>query len=198
MAPLSPTPAPPRYTGLFRKGESGLKRRIFLTSAAALAGCGGPSPSWRFLTDAEAVTVDAITDRLIPADRDPGARAAGVVHFIDRQLKGKLKRDAAFFRTAIQALDASCRNTHKKPFAELPLDDQTAVLAALEKGQGSREFWPEGDDKRAFDMWLAQTMMGFYGSPRHGGNKDYASWKMLGLPPMPVRGRLHYEWKEQS
>jgi len=35
------------------------------------------------------------------------------------------------------------------------------------------------------------TMMGFYGDPRHGGNKDRVSWKMLGLPDPPIRGRRH-------
>jgi len=35
------------------------------------------------------------------------------------------------------------------------------------------------------------TMMGFYGDPRHGGNKDRVSWKMLGVPDPPIRGRLH-------
>ena len=34
-------------------------------------------------------------------------------------------------------------------------------------------------------------MMGFYGDPRHGGNKDRVAWQMLGMPDPPVRGRLH-------
>jgi hypothetical protein len=33
-------------------------------------------------------------------------------------------------------------------------------------------------------------MMGFYGDPRHGGNKDRVSWKMLGVADPPIRGRL--------
>ncbi len=41
-------------------------------------------------------------------------------------------------------------------------------------------------------MVLDHCMQGFYGSPRHGGNKDYASWRMLGVPVSPVRGRQHY------
>ena len=36
-------------------------------------------------------------------------------------------------------------------------------------------------------MWI--TRQGFYGDPRHGGNRDAASWKMLALPFPPVRGR---------
>jgi len=33
--------------------------------------------------------------------------------------------------------------------------------------------------------------MGFYGDPRHGGNKDRVSWRMLGVADPPIRGRLH-------
>jgi gluconate 2-dehydrogenase gamma chain len=36
-------------------------------------------------------------------------------------------------------------------------------------------------------------MQGFYGDPRHGGNRDRVSWKMLGVPYPPVRGRLRYD-----
>jgi gluconate 2-dehydrogenase gamma chain len=32
-------------------------------------------------------------------------------------------------------------------------------------------------------------MQGFYGDPRHGGNREGVSWKMLGLPYPPIRGR---------
>ena len=32
-----------------------------------------------------------------------------------------------------------------------------------------------------FQMVVDHTMQGFYGSPEHGGNKDEASWKMLGI-----------------
>ena len=36
------------------------------------------------------------------------------------------------------------------------------------------------------------TMQGFYGSPRHGGNKGYASYKMLGLEYPRVIGQNRY------
>jgi gluconate 2-dehydrogenase gamma chain len=40
-----------------------------------------------------------------------------------------------------------------------------------------------------FDLILAHTLQGFYGDPRHGGNRNMASWRMLGLACPPVRGR---------
>ncbi len=45
-------------------------------------------------------------------------------------------------------------------------------------------------------MVLAHTMQGFYGSPRHGGNRDYASWRMLRVPASPVRGRIQYDLRQ--
>jgi hypothetical protein len=35
-------------------------------------------------------------------------------------------------------------------------------------------------------------MQGFYGDPRHGGNLNRVSWKMLRLPYPPVRGRYDF------
>jgi len=34
-----------------------------------------------------------------------------------------------------------------------------------------------------FQRQVDHMMQGFYGSPRHGGNKNEASWKMLGIAP---------------
>jgi gluconate 2-dehydrogenase gamma chain len=38
-------------------------------------------------------------------------------------------------------------------------------------------------------MLVAHAMQGFYGDPRHGGNRERVSWKMLGVASPPVRGR---------
>jgi len=78
------------------------------------------------------------------------------------------------------------------PFAELQPDDRTTLLVNLEAGKVDKQFFSDGG-KIAFEMVLAHTQQGFYGNPRHGGNKDYASWQMIGVPPTQVRGRQHYQ-----
>jgi gluconate 2-dehydrogenase gamma chain len=40
-----------------------------------------------------------------------------------------------------------------------------------------------------FNLILEHTRHGFYGDPRHGGNRNRISWKMLRLPFPPLRGR---------
>lgn len=177
-------------------GGMSLKRRTFLAgaAAAAAAGCGRrPSiaPGYRFLTSAEVETLGAWVDTLIPPDEDPGAREAGVVHYIDIQLTRWFRKYQPDYRAALAAIDRWARASRGRPFAALGLEAREEMLARMEKGEAEREYFPDGG-KAAFELVLAHAMQGFYGNPRHGGNRGYASWKMIGVPPMPVRGREHY------
>ena len=78
------------------QGTDGLPRRRFIQVAAsgtaATVSCGGQKSRYRFLTNAEADTLAAVCDVIIPPDQDPGASQAGVVRFIDRQLDGFHKK----------------------------------------------------------------------------------------------------------
>jgi gluconate 2-dehydrogenase gamma chain len=170
-----------------------LKRRTFLGAGlAAAAGVTALScarsqagASWRFFTAAEAQTVQAICAQLIPADRDPGAKEAGVVNYIDIQLTRPFRRYQATYRRGIAAVDAASRSKFGKPFVQLNSAQQIDALNAVEEKSGA-----------FFDLILSHARQGFYGDPRHGGNRHMASWKMLGLPFPPVRGRQHYEGPE--
>jgi gluconate 2-dehydrogenase gamma chain len=176
-------------------GGAHLKRRSFLAgSLTAAAACGrrpSPAAGYRFFTAAEVETLGAWVDALIPPDEDPGAREAGVVHYIDLQLTRWFRRHQGGYREALAQIDRWARSHSGSPFAALSLEDRTGLLSQMERGQASRAFFPDGG-RAAFELVLAHTMQGFYGNPRHGGNRGYASWKMIGVPPMPVRGREHY------
>jgi gluconate 2-dehydrogenase gamma chain len=168
-------------------GEKSLNRRNFLVTAAAAsaAACSRTQNSpWRALTAEEARTLDAWCECLIPEDSDPGAKRAGVVRYIDVQLTNtkKYKRHRRLYGRVLASINAQARRGGSQDFADLPLDARTALLAELEKGP----------DRAAFDLVLDHAMQGYYGSPRHGGNAGYASWRMLGVPTVPVRGRLQY------
>jgi gluconate 2-dehydrogenase gamma chain len=170
-----------------RTKPGSLKRRRFLgaglsvTAAGVLASCGrtGGGPHWRFFTATEAGTADAICEQIIPADKDPGARQAGVVNFIDIQLTKHYRRYRGAYRKGIAGVDASSRKRFGKPFVELPSPRQIEVLKDVERR-----------DAEFFGFIRTHTMQGFYGDPRHGGNRGAVSWKMLGLPSPPVRGRM--------
>lgn len=164
------------------------RRRRFLQAAsgaalAPLAGCSGRgNASWRFFTAEEAETVIALSEQIIPADQDPGATDAGVIHYIDRHLAGHFRRWQPVYRRGLAELDRLCRQRHGKRFVALAFAQQTAVLEGL-----------PGELKGFFNLVIEHTMQGFYGDPRHGGNRDAVSWRMLGVPLIPVRGRQHYD-----
>ncbi len=171
-------------------------RRGFLktgtaAAAAATMACGAPAGRWRALSDDEAKALAAACDGIIPPDQDPGAAQAGVVTFIDRQLATRQKAALPAWQAGLRALDATARRRHGQRFSDLRPEQQTELLQALEAGSVDRADWREADPVGFFRQLHRHTMMGFYGDPRHGGNKDRVAWRMLGVPDPPVRGRLH-------
>jgi gluconate 2-dehydrogenase gamma chain len=146
----------------------------------------------QFFTSDEAKLVEAICEQIIPADKDPGAKDARVVMFIDRQLVGPYAQNQDAYRRGLRALQETCRRQFGKPFEALAWDDQTKVLASLEAGRVPRELWKSPSGAEFFNLVLEHTKQGFYGSPQHGGNYDYVSFRMLGLDddyyPLPSQG----------
>jgi gluconate 2-dehydrogenase gamma chain len=159
--------------------------------AGPMVGCIGAISPWRCLSVEEARTLEAICERIIPADQDPGAAWAGVVTYIDRQLTGPYRRWRKTYRLGLAATDGVSGVRFGKPFVELNSQQQDAVLQAMDTGEVPKGYWTtQVSVKSFFDLVLSHTMQGFYGDPRHGGNRDRASWKMLRLPYPPVRGRV--------
>jgi gluconate 2-dehydrogenase gamma chain len=56
----------------------------------------------------------------------------------------------------------------------------------------------ERQDRTFFGLLRNHTLQGYYGSPRHGGNRDVVSWRMLGVDEPPVRGRAQYDLRKGS
>ncbi len=169
--------------------------QIAATAAATtpLAGCLKTSKTWRFLTNEEAHTLEAVCDRIIPADQDPGAAWAGTVNYIDLQLVGPYRRHQKAYRQGLVGLDETSREKFGKAFTALPPNEQDEILKALEKGDAPGETWKKRSSKQFFAMFVRHTMEGFYGDPRHGGNRDRVSWRMVKLPYPPIRGQYHYD-----
>lgn len=159
------------------------------SAAAPLVGCLGSISPWRRLSDGQARTLAAICERIIPADQDPGATWAGVVTYIDRQLAGPFREWRKIYRLGLAGADGTSRAMFGNAFVALTARQQDAVLQSLDEGRAPGECWQEVSAPEFFDLVVTHTMEGFYGDPRHGGNRDRVSWKMLRLPYPPVRGR---------
>jgi gluconate 2-dehydrogenase gamma chain len=176
-----------------------LSRREFIqlaaTAAAAsgMTACSESRAPWRFLRLCEARAIAAICDQLIPPDQDPGADWAQVVNYIDIQLCGPFREAQDLYRDGLGYTDTTARAWFEKPFAELDGKQQAEILSAIEHGTVSKDIWETADSRQFFETVLSHCMQGFYGDPRHGGNRARASWKMVGLSYPQVRGRLKYD-----
>jgi gluconate 2-dehydrogenase gamma chain len=178
---------------------SSISRRRFIlvsssvaaaASAAFAGGCAGRYQPPLALTAAERAIVEAVADQIVPPDQDPGGKAAGLADFIDIQLRGPYARYVPAYRDGLLRLDATSRRLRQKPFVGLSLEDQTAMLTALEDNRVPSGIWKPGESSEFFRLICDHCMQGYYGSPRHGGNRGGASWKMLKLDYPQLAGRV--------
>ena len=163
------------------------------------------------LTLTEHAFIVAAVDTLIPADElSPSGSECGVATFIDRQLAGaygngaRLYRDGPFhtakpelgyqlplnprefFRAGIAAANDWSRKTYGKDFDRLPEEERQAALKAMEAGKAAFSGLPS---RGFFNALLQIAMEGFFADPIYGGNRDMASWKMIGYPGLPASYR---------
>jgi gluconate 2-dehydrogenase gamma chain len=168
---------------------------------------------WKYFTQQEAATVEAFVDRLIPSDAlSPGGKETGCAVFIDRQLAGPYGRFAGYYmagpfqqgtkqqgpqspvtpaqhyRKALLALDGACRAKYSdKSFADITDEQKDEVIKSLEDGSLKLD---GTDSQNFFKLILKDTQNGFLADPIYGGNKDMASWKMIGFPG------AHYDYRD--
>lgn len=151
--------------------------------AAALASEAAPARDRERLesfTAAEAETVEAIVDRLIPADANgPGAVEARVLRYIDRALSGELSPFRTTYSAGLAAVDAFSRDRFGAAFADLPAAQQDAVLTAMEGNVASG--FPAGS-RAFFELVREHCLQGMFGDPVHGGNEDFVGWDLIGFP----------------
>ncbi len=174
-----------------------LNRRAFLQAALAAAAAAGTGVActrnrspWQFFTVDEARALASMVDQIIPPDQDAGAVWAGVVNYIDRQLCGPFAGLQPLYRHGLAAIDRTSQSLHRKLFADLEFPQQTDLLRHVEAGSVPAAPWKQLSSSDFFSIVVDHSMQGFYGDPRHGGNREGVSWKMLNLAYPPIRGRL--------
>ena len=157
-----------------------------------LSRCSNPISAWRFFTNAEAQLMDVLADQIIPPDEWPGGRESGVTNFIDKHLVGPFIRFQEKYRKGLAAIQESCKSLYQKKFEELSWEEQTAFLEKMEAGKMTGSTWTRGFDREFFALFRDHSMQAYYGSPRHGGNKNNMSYKMLKLDYPLIIGQNRY------
>jgi gluconate 2-dehydrogenase gamma chain len=146
---------------------------VDIAKAAEHAHAAAQSPaaaSFTLLTVADATEVDAIAAQIVPSDEMPGAREAGVVHFIDRALGTFFHHMHDDFVAGLAEFQSAChaQNPDASSFAALPSDRQIAFLKTVE-------------NTPFFDRIRMLTLCGMFTMPSYGGNRDGVGWKLIGF-----------------
>ncbi|MGH9680699.1 MAG: gluconate 2-dehydrogenase subunit 3 family protein [Candidatus Acidiferrales bacterium] len=140
----------------------------------------------RFFSEDEAMIVAAAASRIFPSDDSGiGAKEAGVVIFIDRQLAGPWGHDryrytqGPFDENAAPEFgyqgQANPRETYReglkglKGFDSLSPEEQDNKLRAIEH-------------THFFALLRQNTIEGMFSDPVHGGNVDMVGWQLVGFP----------------
>jgi gluconate 2-dehydrogenase gamma chain len=108
-----------------------------------------------------------------------------VLDYIDRQLVRPYRRHQDAYREGLEQAEAIGRRRFGKGLADLTAGEQLQAVTDL--SQQRPQF---------FELVRSHTFQGYYGSPRHGGNRNAVSWRMLGLAEPPVRGRAQYDLRK--
>ena len=126
-------------------------------------------PALSVFTREQAVEVEAFAARIIPTDDTPGAREAGVVYFIDRSLATVAKDQVPLFNAGLTKLskDVGAKFRGQTKLSALTPAQQDEVLRSIERTP-------------FFGLVRFATLAGMFSLPTHGGNKDFAGWKLLG------------------
>lgn len=147
----------------------------------------------QFFTASEAGVIAAACERLFPSDETgPGAKDAGVIIYIDRQLAGPYGRDRYRYTKGpfIQSVPEHGYQGKANPqeiyreglqhlgegFADLDTAKQDERLRAIE-------------DTMFFQMMRTHTIEGMFSDPMHGGNAGLIGWQLIGYPG-PVMSHL--------
>jgi len=123
------------------------------------------------LTPEEARELEAVAGTILPAvDDRPGAREAGVIHFIDRAFEtfqapalGAAREGLATLQTRVEA-----RYPGAGPFSALSEARRVEILREIEN---------EG----FFSLLRFLTVAGMFALPEYGGNGDGLGWALLGF-----------------
>jgi gluconate 2-dehydrogenase gamma chain len=176
-----------------------LKRAGVVGAAAAVpAGVFGPAAAvaadshfaqLKALTAAEATTLEAVLERLIPTDATgPGAKEANVLRYVDWALAGELSLFRDPYSAALAALDAYSVSTQGAQFASLSAAQQDAVLTAMDKNTATG-FQPSA--KAVFEMIRGHAVQGMFGDPAHGGNVGFVGWDLVRFPGPRLKVSAH-------
>jgi gluconate 2-dehydrogenase gamma chain len=145
--------------------------REALTWAAGRRG----QQAYQNLNARQGATLEAAVARLIPSDDGtPGAREAGVIHFIDRSIGGWGSFAKPALEQCARELDGrAAGGDASRTFDTLSPERQDELLREIE-------------DEAYFSQLQTFAVFGMFAMPSYGGNRDHVGWTLIGQGRQPL------------
>jgi hypothetical protein len=148
-----------------------LATTAFVPLAALTARAQAPATA---LTASELETLQAFSDRLVPADENgPGALEMGAATYIDRTLATANAAEKPSFLEGLAGVEALSKSTHNASFSDLTAAQRDQLMTQMENGAATRAF---------FNRVRRLTLEGMFCDPYYGGNKNFAGWDLIRYP----------------
>jgi gluconate 2-dehydrogenase gamma chain len=151
---------------------SGMTRRDWLLASACWAEvlrAQTSAPRFTYFDAATAAEVEAIAETIMPGDATPGAKEAGVIWFIDGALAGHDKDERPLYVKGLA-------ETQARRTALFPGSSSIAALSSTQRIALLKDI----EQTDFFRVVRLHTVLGFFGDPRYGGNRNGAGAKLLG------------------
>lgn len=130
-------------------------------------------------------TLQALVDRIIPADDYPSGWQAGVGDFIAHILATDLKSSAALVEAGLVLLQQESRTRHAgADFADLVPANQDGLIEDLLAGKTNVQ-WIDVEPQQFALLLIQLSTQGYYSDPENGGNRDGVAWQMIGYRKLP-------------
>ena len=144
------------------------------SAAPVLAAAAPAIAAGLFFSATEMALLDELTEMIIPADaQSGGARAAGVVPFLDRRLAERDSRIPDYaeerkrWKDGLLRVDEVAREMHGKAFLETAPEQRLAVLTRMARN----ELDPKAPEERLFGE-LKKATAGIYYTSKVGIHDD--------------------------
>ena len=138
-----------------------------------------PQLEWKpqFFTEAQARTVSAMAECILPRTETPGAKDLGIDQYIDVFVRHIYsEKDQQTFSQGLQEFENACKASYKKDFHSLSPEDQEAFLLEQEKNAGhiNHAIWGEtiGEIKPVpfYRQFKAMVISSYFSSEEVGKN----------------------------
>ena len=168
----------------------------------------GPPAPIRFFTEAEAATLTAALDRVLPQDDRVPARRIPLLPTLDERLHSNrtdgyryedMPSDQQAYRWAAEAFEAMAHEVYTLPFTQLTVTSQDSLLKSLHDSEpaGAKDLWKRMNVDRFWTMLLSDACSAYYAHPW--------SWDEVGFGgPAYPRGYMRLEngepepWEERE